>query len=154
MSVVRSGLISGFAALAAFVLLTLLQLYGVNLLVVFLIGIAAGVVAASGARRGGVGRGLTAGIIGGVIVLIGSVFVGIVIVTFFRAQINVWLAGLPFVDALPVVGDTVTDTIDQVNERAEPWLRGGGVVLGGCLGVINLLLMATGGALGGAVRRR
>jgi type II secretory pathway component PulF len=151
---VRSGIIFGFVALAAFVVLTLLQLYGVNLLAVLLIGMAAGVVAASEARRGGVGRGLTAGIIGGVITLIGSIFVGIVIVTFFRAQINLWLAGLPFVDALPVVGDTVTDTIDQVNQRADPWLRGGGVVLGGCLGVINLLLMATGGALGGAVRRR
>lgn len=154
MSVVRSGLLFGFAALAAFVVLTLLQLYGVNLLAVLLIGVAAGVVAASGARRGGVGRGLTAGIIGGVITLIGSLFVGIVIVTFFRAQINLWLAGLPFVDALPVVGDTVTDTIDQVNERAEPWLRGGGVALGGCLGMVNLFLMAIGGALGGAVRRR
>jgi hypothetical protein len=144
----------GFVALAAFMALTLLQVYGVNLLAVLLIGVAAGMVAASDARRGGLGRGLTAGIIGGVITLIGSIFVGIVIVTFFRAQINVWLAGLPFVDALPIVGDTVTDTIDQVNERAGPWLRGGGVALGGCLGMINLLLMATGGAIGGAVRRR
>ncbi len=154
MPVVRSGLIFGFVALLVFALLTLLQLYGLNLLAVFLLGIVAGVLAASGARRGGVGRGLAAGLIGGVITLLGSLVVGIVIVTFFRTQISLWLAGLPFVDALPVVGDTVRDTVDQVNEQAEPWLRTGSLVVGGCLGVVNLLLMAAGGALGGAVRRR
>jgi type II secretory pathway component PulF len=145
----------GFVALVAFVLLTLLQLYGLNLLAVLLIGVLAGVFATSGMRRGsGVGRGLTTGLIGGLIMLLGSLFVGILLISFFRSQINVWLAGLPFIDAVPVVGDTVSDTIGEVNERAEPWLRGGGLALGGCLGIVNLLLMTFGGALGGAVRRR
>lgn len=154
MSVVRSGFVFGVAALLMFALLTLLQLYGLNLLAVLLLGIVAGVVAASGARRSGVGRGLTAGIIGGLITLIGSVFVGVLVVTFFRAQVNLWLAGLPFVGALPVIGSMLRDTVDQANNRASPWLRTGGLALGGCLGMINLLLMAAGGALGGAVRRR
>jgi hypothetical protein len=148
---VRSGVLFGFAALATFAVLTLLQLYGLNLLAVLVVGVVAGVMATSGMRRGsGIGRGLTAGFIGGLIMLVGSLLVGILIVTFFRTQITLWLAGIPFINQVPVVGDT----IGEVNERADPWLRGGGLALGGCLGVVNFMLMALGGALGGAVRRR
>ena len=147
---VRAGLVLGFAALALFVVLTLMQLYGVNLLAVLLVGVGSGVMAGGGRRGSGVGRGLTAGFVGGLVMLIGSLFVGILIVTFFRAQINLWLAGIPFIDAVPVVGDTLT----EANEWAEPWLRGGGLALGGCLGMVNFALMAAGGAVGGALGRR
>ncbi len=150
MVAIRSGMLWGFAGLAIFALLTLLQLYGLNLLAVFVAGIAAGHMAVTGRRRSsGVGPGLTAGLIGGMVLLVGSFFVGILIVTLLRSEALGWAIGIPFITWIPIVGDTV----DTVTGYADPWLRGGGLVLGSCLGLVNLVLMAAGGAIGGVVGR-
>lgn len=150
MAVVRSGLMFGFAALVIFVVLTLLQAYGLNLLMVLVFGVVAGNMAVSGRRRASVGRGLTAGLIGGLVMLVGSFFAGMLIVSLLRSQALGWAIGIPFITWIPIVGDT----IDNVNEWAAPWLHSGAWVLGGCLGIVNFMLMAIGGAIGGVVGRR
>ncbi len=150
MTVVRSGLMFGFAALALFVLLTLLQAHGLNLLMVLVLGVVAGNAAVSSKRRASVGRGLTAGLIGGLVMLVGSFFAGMLIVNLLRSEALGWAIGIPFITWIPVVGDT----IDNANEWAAPWLRSGGMALGGCLGIVNFMLMAIGGAVGGMMGRR
>ena len=150
MAAIRSGLLFGFAALAIFVVLTLLQAYGINLLAVLVLGVVAGYMAVSGRRRPSVGRGLTAGLIGGLVMLVGSFFAGMLIVFLLRSEALGWAIGIPFITWIPIVGDT----IDSVNEWSEPWLRSGGMILGACLGIINLMLMAIGGAVGGMLGRR
>lgn len=153
MGIVRSGLMYGLLAVVITSLSVLVGGVPVGLgfsaLATFLSGIGAGYTAAKTTRAFGVQRiprGLAAGAIGGVFALLGSLLTAVLFVNLLRQQVAAWIGLVPFGDQIPLIG--------QIEGYTSPLLRGGGLVGGACLGVVNLLLMIAGGALGGFFWRR
>ncbi len=144
-----SGFVFGLAAVVVFTAAVLLATASggasitFGLVVVALLGWGAGFSAARSTRafRGqGVGRGLAAGITGGTVALIGSVFAGVLFASLLGQRIDVWLQRI--------------SRFASVDVDFWPYVQGGGVAAGLCLGFVNFLLMAAGGALGGWMWRR
>ena len=138
---VRVGLMFGLAALVA--TLASLLLGGlpagplIALAAVSLLGWGAGYTAAKTTRayaRQRIGRGAVAGIVGGTLAMAGSVVAGVAFAALLRQGIDVWIERLAFIVRLDV--------------DPAPYLRGGGLLAGMCLGVVNFMLMVAVGALG------
>lgn len=149
LGILRAGLVFGVAAIVALLgglLLTAtsggLSLVGM-LLIMLLLGVAAGYTAATTTRAfsgKAVGRGVAAGAIAGSVAMIGSVILGIVLASVAQQRLSVWLQRIDPIIAIPF--------------DPSSFVRGGGVVTGFCLGLVNLFLMVFGGGLGGMLRRR
>ncbi len=143
----RTGLIFGLAG--AIVVTACLLIGGVlaglptALGAVALLGWGAGYAAAktSRARPGqAIGRGMVAGLIAGTLVLFGSILAGTLSATLLRESLDVWLQRLSY--------------IIRIDVDVLPYIRGGGLIGGFCLGLVNLGLMAAAGAVGGWTWRR
>ncbi|HSH77702.1 MAG TPA: hypothetical protein VLA19_04120 [Herpetosiphonaceae bacterium] len=143
----RTGLV--FGLVGAIVVAACLLIGGIlaglptALAAVALLGWGSGYTAAktSRARPGqAIGRGMAAGIIAGTLVLLGSILAGTLSATLLREALDVWLQRLSY--------------IIRIDVDLLPYFRGGGLVGGTCLGLVNLGLMAAGGAIGGLTWRR
>ena len=144
-----SGIIFGIAAAVLWAIALLLSVatggssLPAGFVGVTLLGGVAGYSAAGSTRRfhrGGLGRGIVAGILGGAIVLIGSVLAGGLFAAQVQARIDVWLTRLPRFIA--------------VDWDWTFYVRRGGVVSGICFGMVNFLLMCMGSAIGALLHRR
>lgn len=147
---VRAGLLFGLAALVASIAALFLPIPCVNFILslgsVIALGWGAGYTAAKTTNASSdqrVGRGMTAGAIGGTILLIGSVvslllLSGVLLsVPAFREQLQQALAQNP-------------DTSAQINpDDLGTFLGAGFTVVGFCLGAVNFLMMLLGGLFGG-----
>lgn len=148
---VRAGLIFGLAAIVAFIAGLFLPIPCVNIILAFgsviALGWGAGYTAdkwtgANQSQR--IGRGATAGAIGGLVVLIGS------LVAFIA------LSGV--ILSLPGVREQIATALqenpDAANLNPDDLQAAVGVgfgFIGFCLGVINFVLMLLGGVIGGAM---
>ena len=140
---VRAGLIFGLAAVVLFAVLSIVPIPCLNFVGVIGIGLAAGYFAnrwsnSTADRR--LGRGAAAGAIAGAITLIGSVVATMVLINTptFQSQIGPVLAQIQ----QNPEGTSISP------EDLQAGLAGIAVFAGGCLGLINLLLMVIAGLLG------
>ena len=144
-----TGLVWGLVAALVFALCLLFAVESggasvvVGLAAVFGMGGAAGYTATQGMRMRpgrGLAAGTTAGTFGGIVVLVGSLIAVALLTGLVQQRVDLWLQRL---------ARFVTIGIDPA-----PYLQGGGRLAGGCLGLVNFVLMAVGGGLGGLLRRR
>jgi hypothetical protein len=138
---VRAGLVFGLAAALAVTGSALLPIPCLSLISVIALGVGAGYTAAkttAATREQRIGRGVTAGAIGGLIALVGSAI------------------GLFFVYSIPTYQQQFQPLIDQMLQQT-PELEDLGIDLGillaatvgFCSGIINFFLMLISGLLGG-----
>lgn len=146
---VRAGLLFGLAAIVASIAALFLPIPCVNFILsigsVIALGWGAGFTAAktTGATSDQrLGRGLTAGAIGGVVVLIGSVIALIA------------LSGV--IMSIPGIQEQISEALQQNPDAANlnpddvgTFLGAGLGVVGFCMGLVNFLLMLLGGLIGG-----
>lgn len=140
---VRAGLIFGAGAIVALIGSTLLPIPCLGFLSVLALGMGAGYTAnkvMNSARDRRIGRGATAGAIGGVLALVGTVIAVLIALNLpgTQAAIQEQLA------ANPDLGDAGIDPAQLTSLIS----GAGGIVGGFCGGLINLVVMVVGGLLG------
>jgi hypothetical protein len=150
---VRAGVIFGIAAVVAFIGGLFFPLPPLNYVLAFgsmiALGWGAGYTAAKTAPVGserGVGRGATAGLIAGGVMLIASV-----IIFALLANLSPIREAISAAVQQQGVVDPNTGNPTSVDPTAATLSTGAGA--GFCLGLINLLLLAAGGAVGGFLWR-